>query len=145
MDNTNDVKEIENLFEKLTIAWDKGDGTAYGSCFTDDADYVTFQGEHLQGKKAISETHQELWNGILKGSTLLGEIKKLNFIEPDVAIFHGHGVVKLRWQRQAPNKRDSINTNIVIKQNGQWKIAAFHNSRITKPGLMQKIFTKFSK
>ncbi|RIX50044.1 SgcJ/EcaC family oxidoreductase [Paenibacillus nanensis] len=139
------VREIEYLFGKLKLAWDRGDGEAYGACFTEDADYVTFQGEHLQGRKAIADTHQQLWNNVLRGSTLEGEIKKIHFVTPEFAIFHGLGVVKLRWQKTAPKKRDSINTNVAVKQNGEWKIAAFQNSRITGTGLMQKIFTKFSK
>lgn len=145
MKHAQDIKEIESLFQKLKFAWDRGDGAAYGSCFTEDADYVTFQGEHLQGRKAIAETHQELWNGVLRGSTLQGEIKKVRFISPEMAIFHGLGVVKLRWQKNAPSKRDSINTNVVVNQNGKWIIAAFQNSRISGPGLMQKIFMKLSK
>ncbi|GIP19301.1 hypothetical protein J40TS1_49430 [Paenibacillus montaniterrae] len=145
MKQTQDIKEIESLFQKLKFAWDHGDGTAYGSCFTEDADYVTFQGEHLQGRNAIAETHQELWNGVLRGSTLEGEIKNIRFITPGIAIFHGLGVVKLRWQKSAPSQRDSINTNVVVNQNGKWVIAAFQNSRISKPGLMQKIFMKLSK
>lgn len=88
--------------------------------------------------------HQELWNGVLRGSTLNGEIVKIDFITPELAIFHGWGAVKMRWQKQAPKKRDSINTNVVVKQNGEWRIAAFQNSRISGPGLMQKIFTKMS-
>lgn len=143
--NVRDVSEIEYLFEKLKLAWDRGDGEAYGACFTEDADYVTFQGEHLQGRKAIADTHQQLWNSVLRGSTLEGEMKKIHFITPEFAIFHALGAVKLRWQKTAPKKRDSINTNVVVKQNGEWKIAAFQNSRVSGPGLMQKIFTKLSK
>ncbi|MBE1441260.1 SgcJ/EcaC family oxidoreductase [Paenibacillus sp. OAS669] len=143
--HSQDIAEINELFQKLKWAWDRGDGAAYGSCFTEDADYVTFQGEHLQGRKAIAETHQQLWNGVLRGSTLEGEIKKIRFLSPETAIFHGLGVVKLRWQKTAPSKRDSINTNMVVKQNGKWVIAAFQNSRISGPSLMQKIFMKVSK
>ncbi|GIP23163.1 SgcJ/EcaC family oxidoreductase [Paenibacillus sp. J22TS3] len=143
--NAHGTGEIESLFERLKLAWDRGDGEAYGVCFTEDADYVTFQGEHLQGRKAIADTHQELWNSVLRGSALEGEIKKIRFITPEIAIFHGLGVVRLRWQKTAPKKRDSINTNIAVKQNGEWKIAAFQNSRISGPGLMQKLFTKLSK
>lgn len=145
MQEAQDRKEIESLFRKLKTAWDQGDEAAYGSCFTEDADYVTFQGEHLQGRKAISDSHKALWNSVLKGSTLEGEIKQIRFLSPETAVFHGLGVVKLRWQKQAPVKRDSINTNVVVKQNGHWVIAAFQNSRISPPGLMQKIFMKFSK
>lgn len=143
--NAQGVSEVEQLFEKLKLAWDRGDGEAYGACFTENADYVTFQGEHLQGRKAIADTHQQLWNSVLRGSNLVGEIKKVHFVTPEFAIFHGVGAVKLRWQKTAPMKRDSINTNVAVKQNGEWKIVAFQNSRISGPGLMQKIFMKLCK
>ncbi|SHE87615.1 conserved hypothetical protein [Seinonella peptonophila] len=145
MEKEKEIREIEDLFKKLAIAWDQGDGKAYGLCFTENADYITFQGEHLQGRKEISDTHQKLWEGVLRGSMLEGQIKKIEFLTSEVAVFHGLGVVKLRWQSNAPKKRDSINTNVVVKENGEWKIAAFQNGRIQSPGLMQKIFTLFSK
>ncbi len=136
---------IEELFNKLTEAWDSGNGEAYGSCFTEDADYVTFQGEHLKGRKEIIDVHQELWNGVLRGSNLLGEIKQIRFLSPDVAVFHGLGVVKLRFQKKAPSNRDSINTNVIVKEKAEWKISAFQNGRITKPSWIQKFFMKMSK
>lgn len=143
--NTEEIQAIEALFERLKQAWNKGDAGLYGSCFTDEADYVTFQGEHLQGRGAIADVHKALWQGVLKGSKLVGEIKDVRILSEDAAIFHGLGAVKLRWQKAAPKKRDSINTNMLVKQNGEWKIAAFQNSRISGPGLMQRLFTKFGK
>ncbi|WP_284646232.1 SgcJ/EcaC family oxidoreductase [Paenibacillus silviterrae] len=143
--NTEETQAIAELFFRLKQAWDDGDAAAYGSCFTEEADYVTFQGEHLQGRQAITDVHQALWQGVLKGSKLVGEIKKIRMLTTDFAVFHGVGAVKLRWQKTAPPKRDSINTNVVVKQQGEWKIAAFQNSRISEPGLVQRLFTKFSK
>jgi uncharacterized protein (TIGR02246 family) len=137
--------EIEQLFHQLSQAWDQGDDEAFGACFTEDADYVTFQGDYLKGRKEIEKVHQQLWNGILRGSTMHGEIKQIRFLTPDVAIFHGVGAVKLRFHKTAPKKRNSINTNVIVKNNGEWKIAAFQNSRISKPGLMQTLFMKLSK
>src|SRR5699024_12568915 len=81
--------EIRELFEKMATAWANGDGEAYGSCFTKNADYITFQGEHLQGRRTIVETHNKLWNGVLKGSVLVGEITKLEFLSPEVVVYHG--------------------------------------------------------
>lgn len=51
--NVQGVSEIEYLFEKLKLAWDRGDGEAYGACFTEDADYVTFQGSICKGEKRL--------------------------------------------------------------------------------------------
>ncbi|GAB3930811.1 SgcJ/EcaC family oxidoreductase [Larkinella terrae] len=139
---TNDEKQIRELLETIKEAWGKGDAQLFSSCFTDDCDYVTFAGDHLEGRKANAEAHKALWSGILRGSKLNGRVKKIRFLTPDIALVYGLGAVQLRWQKAAPKGRDSISTNVVIRQNGTWKITAFHNCRIQKPGFFQKLFMK---
>ena len=76
----------------------------------------------------------------MKGSTLHYQIKDIRFLTADIAVVHIIGAVKLRFQKKAPQGRQSINTNTVVRQNGQWKVTAFHNCRIKKPSFMQKLF-----
>lgn len=143
VNRSQDEKLIRELFEALCTAWNHADGESYGACFSEDADYVTFNGQHLKGRNAIAESHQELFQGVLKGSSLSGEIVNLRFLTPEVAVFQAVGAVKLRWQKKVPESRKSINTNVVVKQNGEWKIASFHNCRIQKPGILMKLFSRF--
>ncbi|CDQ40552.1 MULTISPECIES: SgcJ/EcaC family oxidoreductase [Virgibacillus] len=131
-----DIMDIETLFLNLGEAWNKGDGTLYGDCFTEDADYVTFMGQHLKGRKQISDVHQWLFDGPLKGSKMeLGSTMELQprFVTSDVAIVHGEGEVKLADPNHDSDERESINTNVVVKNRGEWKITAFHNCRIQEP------------
>jgi uncharacterized protein (TIGR02246 family) len=65
------LKAIGALFAKMCEAWNKGNGELFGSCFTEDADYVTFMGQHLKGRKQIADVHQMLFAGPLKGSVLV--------------------------------------------------------------------------
>ncbi|MEK3779303.1 SgcJ/EcaC family oxidoreductase [Paenibacillus sp. FSL W8-0919] len=128
-----ELKAISDLFASLSEAWNKGDGAAYGNCFTEDADYVTFAGQHLKGRQQIADVHQMLFNGPLKGSVLVSRSYtdlQPRFITPDVAIVHAIGEVQLAEPAQDPNDRGSLNSNVIIKQNGEWKITAFHNCRI---------------
>ncbi|WP_152396103.1 SgcJ/EcaC family oxidoreductase [Paenibacillus guangzhouensis] len=136
----NDRQAIQNLFIRLSQAWDAGDGVAYGRCFTADADYVTFNGEHLRGRQAIDTVHQQLWNGVLRGSKLLyldAELT-LRFLSPELAIAHATGIVQLRFHKKPPTSRQSINSNVLLKVNGEWQIAAFHNCRIKRPNWLQR-------
>jgi uncharacterized protein (TIGR02246 family) len=127
------LKAIGTLFEKLGEAWNKGNGELFGSCFTEDADYVTFMGQHLKGRKQIADVHQMLFAGPLKGSVLVSSATvdlHPRFITPDVAVVHAIGEVQLAVPAHDPNDRGSINTNVVVKQNGEWKLTVFHNCRI---------------
>jgi uncharacterized protein (TIGR02246 family) len=44
-----DEAKILALFEDLLEDWGRGDGEAYGSHFTEDADYVAFDGTRTRG------------------------------------------------------------------------------------------------
>ncbi|KQL44765.1 hypothetical protein AN963_25720 [Brevibacillus choshinensis] len=130
---SNDIELIRRLFASMSEAWNRGDGIAFGDCFAEDADYVTFMGQRLQGRDQIAAVHQKLFNGPLKGSLLESSATvelHPRFVTQEVAIIHAIGEAKLANAAQDPADRSSINTNVVVKERGEWKITAFHNSRI---------------
>src|SRR5215218_6615888 len=86
-----DEAKIRTLFEDLLGDWGRGDGEAYGSRFTEDADYVAFDGTRTIGRTEIATSHQLLFDKYLKGSRLTGEIQSVKFLGPDVALVHATG------------------------------------------------------
>ena len=44
---------VSDLLVRLRAAWDCGDGEAYASVFSDDAQYVTAPGEHCTDEKRL--------------------------------------------------------------------------------------------
>ncbi|TCP28868.1 uncharacterized protein (TIGR02246 family) [Scopulibacillus darangshiensis] len=135
-------EDINNVFEELYSAWSHGNGKAYSSCFTEDVDYVTFFGQHLKGRQEVKTSHQELFNGVLKGSQMQGRITSIRFLNGNTAIVHCIGNTKMPRQKDYPKNRESINTNVLVQQDGQWKISAFHNCRIKEPNFIIKWFMK---
>jgi uncharacterized protein (TIGR02246 family) len=90
-------------------------------------------GQHLKGRKQIADVHQMLFAGPLKGSVLVSSATtdlQPRFITPDIAVVHAIGEAHLAVPSYDPNDRGSINTNVVVKENGEWKLTAFHNCRI---------------
>jgi hypothetical protein len=47
-----------------------------------------------------------------------------------VAIVHAVGEIRLQFPAPNQDDRRSINTNVIVKRNGEWKLTAFHNYRI---------------
>src|SRR5688572_29933868 len=82
---------IRALFQRLLDAWGRGDGPAYGAGFTDDADYVGFDGSRTVGRAAIADSHQRLFDTWLRGTRLTGRIEAVRFLGPDVALVHATG------------------------------------------------------
>ena len=63
IENEQDQREITAIFAALNKAWNDHNGQAFGQCFTEDADYVTCNGQHSRGRQAIADVRQELFAG----------------------------------------------------------------------------------
>lgn len=129
-----DEAAIRDLFGQLLDAWGRGDGDAYGALFTDDADYVAFDGTHTKGRTAIAASHQALFDTHLKGTRLTGAISAVRFVAPDVALVLASGGTIMRGRSTPSPERDSIQTLLAIKRSGTWRFTAFHNARVRPIG-----------
>lgn len=132
-----DQAALRDLFQGLIDSWNSGSGDAYAAQFTEDSDYIAFNGEHFKGRRKNAEVHQKLFDTFLKGSTLEGQdISSLRLLTPEVAILHAIGTVKLRWQKHPAPGRKAVQTLVAVKRDRTWRFAAFHNSRIARPNLL---------
>jgi uncharacterized protein (TIGR02246 family) len=129
-----DQAKIRALFEDLLADWRRGDGEAYGSRFTEDADYVAFDGTHTRGRSEISASHQKLFDRFLEGTRLTGHILSIKFPSPDVAIIHATGGTVMRGKTKPSPERDSIQTLVAVREDTEWRFATFHNSRVRPIG-----------
>ncbi|MBA3426157.1 MAG: SgcJ/EcaC family oxidoreductase [Rubrobacter sp.] len=125
-----DETKIRTLFEDLLEDWGRGDGEAYGSRFTEDADYVSFDGSRTKGRDEISASHQQLFDKWLKGTRLTGRILSIEFPHPDVALVHATGDTIMRGKTKPSPERHSLQTLVAVKRDEEWRFAAFHNSRV---------------
>jgi uncharacterized protein (TIGR02246 family) len=133
-----DEQAIRALLRRATDAWDRGDGQAYGAEFEEDADYVTFGGMHSRGRAAIASEHQQLFDTFLRGSRLQVDVDSLRFLSPDVAVAHiVGGILDEPGQTELRPERRSIQTAVVLRRDGVWRIAASQVTRIqsVQPGV----------
>ena len=129
-DRTAEEEAIRDLFRRLLDDWGRGDGTAYGSRFTEDADYVAFDGSRTTGRRAIATSHQQLFDKYLKGTRLTGRVESVRFLGPDVALVHATGGTVMRGKSRPSPERNSIQTLVAVRHGDEWRFAAFHNCRV---------------
>ena len=118
-------------------SWNRGDGAAYGACFTADATDVTFVGTVYHGRVEIGLAHQALFDSFLKGTRLtvdILEIRRYGTILPSLSR-------EVNPRRAMPKKLGKLATYTVIRDaDGQWRIAAVQKTQ-RKPadggGLLQ--------
>ena len=135
-DESAERRAILGLGQALQDAWNRGDAAGYASLFTDDADFVAWNGAHGRGRRAIEDGHRRLFDGPLAGSrmVLVGDGAgsapgPLRFVRPDVAIMVIPGAVTLAGQRATGPDHESVQTFVLAKNRNRWQVAAFQNTR----------------
>ncbi|MEU6410014.1 SgcJ/EcaC family oxidoreductase [Microbispora sp. NPDC046933] len=129
--------DIHRLLDALTAAWNDADAAAFAGLFTEDADYVTYFGLRMEGRRAIEDSHRALFEGPLKGSRLGGPaaappLRKIRLLSPDVALVVTTGGSALRDGTADPG-RDSIMTFTAVREDDGWRFASFQNTRVGTP------------
>jgi uncharacterized protein (TIGR02246 family) len=131
---SDDEAAVRALYEQLMAGWNKGSGEAFAAPFAEDGDLIGFDGTHLKGRHEIASFHQPLFDKWLKGTRLVGEVKSVRYLSPDVALMHAVGGTVMRGKSQPSPERDSIQTLVAIKRSGEWRLAAFQNARLRPMG-----------
>ena len=139
--NTADESAVRALYQQLMDGWNKGSGDAFAAAFTEDGDLVAFDGTHFEGREEIAPFHQQLFDKWLKGSRLVGEVKDVRFLGPDVAVMHAVGSTVMPGKSEPSPERDSIQTLVTVREAGEWRLAAFQNT--LHKSLMEAVSFKF--
>jgi uncharacterized protein (TIGR02246 family) len=128
--STDDEAAIRSLYFQMIDGWNKGDGDSFASPFAEDSDLVGFDGTHLKGRQRIASFHQQLLDTYVKGSRLVGKIRNVRFLTPDVAIMHVVGGTIMKGQTDIEPERNSVHTLVFKKGDDEkWCVAAFQNTR----------------
>ncbi|HEY0699992.1 MAG TPA: SgcJ/EcaC family oxidoreductase [Micromonospora sp.] len=127
---TTDDREIGDLFGRLMRAWTDNDAVAYGACFTEDSDYVSYDGSRATGRLDMQNAHDRLFRGVLAGSALVGDVESIRHVAPGVAIVHGTGSVLMPWRSTPPKRRLSRQTLVAVRTDQGWRFTALHNGRV---------------
>jgi uncharacterized protein (TIGR02246 family) len=83
-----------------------------------------------------------LFDQFIKGTRLVGKVRSVRFLTPEVAIMHAVGGTVMQGQSDIEPERNSVQTIVATKQGSEWRIAAFQNSRaqyVGQPELAQEL------
>jgi uncharacterized protein (TIGR02246 family) len=127
--HTADEDAIRAIPQRMIDAWNKGSGEAFAAPFTEDADFVAFEGTHLKGRQEIASFHQQIFDTVVKGSRLEGGVKFVSFLNPQLAVMHSTALVTLPGQKDPSPSRDSMQLFVVAKRDGEWRAEAVLNAR----------------
>ncbi|WP_228809939.1 SgcJ/EcaC family oxidoreductase [Nocardia farcinica] len=102
LDRASDDAAIGALFHDMLGAWTANDADAFGALFTEDSDYVSYDGTLARGRATHQRNHDQLFRGVLAGSALVGDLESIRYVTDDVAVAHGTGSVLMPWRSRLP-------------------------------------------
>jgi uncharacterized protein (TIGR02246 family) len=132
--NPADEEAVRGLYRQLMDGWNQGSGAAFAAAFAEDGDLIAFDGTQFKGRGEIASFHQELFDKWMKGTRLVGRVEDVRFLGPDAAVMHAVGSTVMRGKSEPSPERDSIQTLVAVKREGEWRFAAFQNTRVRPMG-----------
>jgi uncharacterized protein (TIGR02246 family) len=114
-------------------AWEAGDADGMTASYTADATAI-MTGSLRGSRDVIRESMAQAFEGPLKGSSTWNKQLSLRFAGQDAAIVISESGILFAGETEVPDTRKVNATWVFERRDGQWLIAAYHNSPVLAPG-----------
>ncbi|MFE7842845.1 SgcJ/EcaC family oxidoreductase [Streptomyces sp. NPDC057474] len=116
--------EIRTVFATMAAAWARSDAKEFAEVFTEDADFTSVRGDHVDGSAQIALAHARLFTTQYAGTRLEPTVHRISRPRPDIAIAH----VDNRLLRADGTALRRMHAQAVLEyQSDGWKILSFIN------------------
>jgi len=123
-----DAKAIQQVFAEWYEAFSRHNARAASMAFVEDADFTNMGGAHDHGRKEIDAHLARVFAGNLKDARRTDVVKSIRFFTPELASVDADTVItgtKAADGSEMP-PRKGLMTTTMMKKNGRWYIAVFH-------------------
>jgi uncharacterized protein (TIGR02246 family) len=122
-----DEVAIQAVLSASYKAWEAGDADGMVADYTGDATAI-MTGSLRDSNMALA------FEGPLKGTSTYNKQLSLRFVGRDAAIVVSESGILFAGQTEVPDTGRVNATWVFERQDGQWLIAAYHNSPVLAPG-----------
>jgi uncharacterized protein (TIGR02246 family) len=128
-----DEAAIRQIVQQQDDTRNRGDWKAYGALFTKDADQLTSAGTWRRGSAEIEKSTAEITSTTYKGGKYTTTVERVRMISPTVALVDGAFAIT---NISGGGSRKGLNTLMLVKDAGQWRIAATRSMVPTPAGAL---------
>ena len=114
-------------------AWEAGDAHGMVANYTGDATAI-MTGSLRDGREVILRNMALAFEGPLKSTSTYNRQLSLRFVGRDAAIVVSESGILFAGQTEVPDTGKVNATWVLERRDGQWLIAAYHNSPVMAPG-----------
>lgn len=133
-----DEAQIGAILEAQQEAWNRGDARAYAAHFLEDGSFTNILGDVNYGQAIFERRHAEIFSTIFLNSQITIRVRRIAFPLPDAAIVDCDTDMT-SYQRLPPGINAAADgvlrtrlLEVLVKIEGQWWIAAYHNVDLKK-------------
>ncbi|WP_327092211.1 SgcJ/EcaC family oxidoreductase [Nonomuraea sp. NBC_01738] len=126
---TQDEAAIQTVLADSYKAWEAGDAAAMVAGYTEDATAI-IPGSLRDSRDVIRQSMALAFEGPLKGTSTHNKRLNLRFVGDCAAIVVSESGILFPGETEVPDARKVNATWVLEKRDGQWLIAAYHNSPV---------------
>ncbi|GAA2600346.1 SgcJ/EcaC family oxidoreductase [Actinomadura fulvescens] len=128
-----DKAAIQAVLADSYKAWQAGDADGMVADYTEDATAI-MTGSLRDSRDVIRQNMALGFEGPLKGSSTHNKQLSIRFVGGDAAIVISESAILFPGETEIPDDSRKVNATWVFeKRDGQWLIAAYHNSPVLAP------------
>jgi uncharacterized protein (TIGR02246 family) len=128
-----DEAAIQAVLADSYKAWEAGDADGMVADYTADATAI-MTGSLRDSRDVIRQNMALGFEGPLKGSSTYNKQLGIRFVGRDAAIVISESAILFAGETEVPDDLRKVNATWVFeKRDGQWLIAAYHNSPVLAP------------
>ncbi len=125
-----DSAAVRKVIDDFVGAFNRHDAHGWAMPFGEDGDFTNVSGLTRHGQKEVEERFKGLFAGALKDAHRTVTVRHIRFVKPDVVAADAEWA--LTGSRAADGSenpvRKGIFTFVMVKQDGRWMFADFHES-----------------
>jgi uncharacterized protein (TIGR02246 family) len=123
---------IRNLITEMTEGFNRHDGRAASVMYLPNARLVTVRGEVMNGQAEIEKGLSSIFATRAKNASHRTMDVSITFLRDDVALAHVTNELSglVAPDGQALPAHQELSLRVLTKVDGQWRVAAFHNTMI---------------
>jgi uncharacterized protein (TIGR02246 family) len=126
---TEDATAIQAVLVDSYQAWEAGDADGMVANYTADATAI-MTGSLRDSREVIRTSMAQAFEGPLKDTSTYNKQLSLRFVGRDAAIVVSESGILFAGQTEVPDTGKVNATWVLEKRDGEWLIAAYHNSPV---------------
>lgn len=120
-----DETAVRAVVDGVYAAWAANDARAFVADYAEEAT-AQLPGTLLPSREAVRSCMEAEFAGRLRGTRATHEVVSLRLIAPDAAVVIGRAVIVMPGQTEPAKATATLDTWVLARRNGAWRIEAFH-------------------